>query len=177
MFQLFPELTAPSFYLWEPPRRFLKEPYISAHNSVPVQKDHFSAHGNFYKCFSKVTFWGEIFFFKKVLNFLSFFGLLYVSGHFKQKQFFFSNSHSLFAILVGQLPTRAAVKELGFRAEAGAVGSPRAESELQLRLSFLERGYFCSSFCYEQMTSRTIPIVNVRIPTFTKNASRRLVQR
>ena len=40
------------------------------------------------------------------------------------------------AVFVGQLPTRAAVKELGFRAEAGAVGSPRAESELQLRLSF-----------------------------------------
>ena len=85
MFQLSLELTAPSFYLWEPPRRFLKEPYISAHNSVPVQKDHFSAHGNFYKRFSKVTFWGEIFYFKKVLNFLSFLGLLYVSGYFKQK--------------------------------------------------------------------------------------------
>ena len=27
MFQLSLELKAPSFYLWEPPRRFLKEPY------------------------------------------------------------------------------------------------------------------------------------------------------
>ena len=57
------------------------------------------------------------------------------------KKIFFSkkiltNLPNLFVISAGQLSTRAAVKELGFRAEAGAVGSPRAESELQLRLSF-----------------------------------------
>ena len=37
MFQLSLELTAPSLYLREPPRRFLKEPYISAHNSAQVK--------------------------------------------------------------------------------------------------------------------------------------------
>ena len=37
MFQLSQELTTPSFYLWEPPRRFLKEPHISAHNSAQVK--------------------------------------------------------------------------------------------------------------------------------------------
>ena len=54
----------------------------------------------------------------------------------KKFNFFLTKSCSLFAISVGQLYTRAAVKELEFRAEAGAVGSLRAESELQLRLSF-----------------------------------------
>ena len=40
---------------------------------------------------------GNIFFFKKVLNFLSFFGLLYVSGHFKQKNsIFFSAIHIVY---------------------------------------------------------------------------------
>ena len=134
MFQLSMELTAPSFYLWEPPRRFLKEPYISAHNSAQVK---------FLQVFLKRDFlWGKYFFFlKKILNVLSFLGLLYVLGNFKQKKIFFSknfltNLPNLFVISAGQLSTRAAVKELGFRAEAGAVGSPRAESELQLRLSF-----------------------------------------
>ena len=98
-------------------------------------------HENF-ESVSKIAFSGGNIF-KKIFcwNFLSFRGLLYVLGHFKQKKFFFSNffltkSRSLFAISVGQLYTRAAVKELDFRAEAGAVGSLRAESELQLRLSF-----------------------------------------
>ena len=132
MFQLSQELTAPSFYLWEPPRRFLKEPYISAHNSAQVK---------FLQVFLKSDFLrGELFFLKKILNVLSFLGLLYVLGYFKQKNFvsnnFLTNLPNLFVISAGQLSTRAAVKELGFRAEAGAVGSPRAESELQLRLSF-----------------------------------------
>ena len=55
---------------------------------------------------------GEILVFEKMLNFLSFMVLLYVSGHFKQKKFqkFFltrliekfrpiTNSHSFFSIL------------------------------------------------------------------------------
>ena len=74
-------------------------------------------------------------------------GLLYVLGYFEQKNFFsnffLTKSRSLFAISVGQLYTRAAVKELDFRAEAGAVGSLRAESELQLQLSF-KKGATCS---------------------------------
>ena len=132
MFQLSLELTAPSFYLWEPPRRFLKEPYISAHNSAQVK---------FLQVFLKSDFLGGKYFFEnKFLIILSFLGLLYVLGYFKQKKkisnFFLTKSRSLFAISVGQLYTRAAVKELDFRAEAGAVGSLRAESELQLRLSF-----------------------------------------
>ena len=133
MFQLFLELTAPSFYLWEPPRRFLKEAYISDHNSAQVK---------FLQVFLKRDFlWGKYFFLKKILNVLSFLGLLYVLGNFKQKKFFFSknfltNLPNLYVISAGQLYTRAAVKELPFRAEAGAVGSPRAESELQLQLSF-----------------------------------------
>ena len=73
---------------------------------------------------------------KKILNVLSFLGLLYVLGYFKQKKFFLTNLPNLFVISDDQLSTRAAVKELCFRAEAGAVGSLRAESELQLRLSF-----------------------------------------
>ena len=40
------------------------------------------------------------------------------------------------AILFYQLSTRAAVKKLDYRARTGAVGSPRADSELRLRLSF-----------------------------------------
>ena len=44
---------------------------------------------NFYKCFSKVTFWGEYFFENKFLIILSFLGLLYVLGYFNQKKFFF----------------------------------------------------------------------------------------
>ena len=133
MFQLSLELTAPSFYLWEPPRRFLKEPYISAHNSAQVK---------FLQVFLKSDFLGGKYFFEnKFLIILSFLGLLYVLGYFKQKKNFFSNffltkSRSLFAISVGQLYTRAAAKELDFRAEAGAVGSLRAKLELQLRLSF-----------------------------------------
>ena len=96
---------------------------------------------NFYKCFSKVTFWGEILFWKQILDYLEFFGFTLCFWIFQAKKIFFSNffltkSRSLFAISVGQLYTRAAVKELDFRAEAGAVGSLRAESELQLRLSF-----------------------------------------
>ena len=86
-----------------------------------------------------MTFWGKYFFENKFLIILSFLGLLYVLGYFKQNfffQFFITQSRSLFAISIGQLYTRAAVKELDFRAEAGAVGSLRAESELQLRLSF-----------------------------------------
>ena len=83
---------------------------------------------------------GEIFFLKKILNILSFLGLLYVLGYFMKKIFFskkiLTNLPNLFVISAGQLSTRAAVKELGFRAEAGAVGSLRVESELQLRLSF-----------------------------------------
>ena len=83
---------------------------------------------------------GNIFFLQKSLEFLEFFWFTLCFRTFQAKKkfsnFFFSNSHSLFAISVGQLSTRAAVKELGLRAEAGAVGSPRAESELQLRLSF-----------------------------------------
>ena len=83
---------------------------------------------------------GKYFFENKFLIILSFLGLLYVLGYIKQKNFFslffLTKSRSLFAISVGQLYTRAAVKELDFRAEAGAVGSLRAESELQLRLSF-----------------------------------------
>ena len=53
--------------------------------------------------------------------------------------FFFNfptNLPNVFAISAGLLSTRAAVKELGFRAEARAVDSPGAESELQLQLSF-----------------------------------------
>ena len=122
MFQLSLELTAPSFYLWEPPRRFLKEPYISAHNSAQVK---------FLQVFLKSDFLGGKYFFEnKFLIILSFLGLLYVLGYFKQKKkisnFFLTKSRSLFAISVGQLYTRAAVKKLDFRAEAGAVGSLRA---------------------------------------------------
>ena len=42
--------------------------------------------GKFYKCFSKVG--GNFSFYLKMLNFLSFLVLLYVSGHFKQKKNF-----------------------------------------------------------------------------------------
>ena len=40
----------------------------------------------FYKCFSKIG--GKFWFLKKMLNFLSFLVLLYVSGHFQQKKNF-----------------------------------------------------------------------------------------
>ena len=80
MFQLSLELTAPSFYLWEPPRRFLKEPYISAHNSAQVK---------FLQVFLKSDFLGEYFFENEFLIILSFLGLLYVLGYFEQKKIFF----------------------------------------------------------------------------------------
>ena len=86
-----------------------------------------------------MTFWGEILFWKQILDYLEFFGFTLCFRIFQAKIFFsifFTKSCILFAISVGQLYTRAAVKELDFRAEAGAVGSLRAESELQLRLSF-----------------------------------------
>ena len=83
---------------------------------------------------------GEIFFFEKNLECLEFFRFTLRFRIFQAKFFFskkfLTNLPNLFVISAGQLSTRAAVKELGFRAEAGAVGSPRAESELQLRLSF-----------------------------------------
>ena len=92
MFQLSLELTAPSFYLWEPPRRFLKEPYISAHNSAQVK---------FLQVFLKSDFLGGKYFFEnKFLIILSFLGLLYVLGYFKQKkiffQIFFSPNHVVY---------------------------------------------------------------------------------
>ena len=90
---------------------------------------------------SKMGLSGEALFLKKILKYLEFFGFTLCFKAFQAKKNFFSknfltNLPYLIAISVGQLYTRAAVKELGFRAEAGAVGSPRAESELQLRLSF-----------------------------------------
>ena len=80
-----------------------------------------------------MTLWGGKYFFDNKFSIISsFLGLLYVLGYFKQTIFFYfflTKSPYLFAISVGQLYTRAAVKELGFRAEAGAVSSLRAESE------------------------------------------------
>ena len=80
------------------------------------------------------------FFFEKSVEFLDFFRFTLRFRIFQSKKkiqnFFSQISHSFFANSVGQLYTRAAVKELDFRAEAGAVSSLRAESELQLRLSF-----------------------------------------
>ena len=69
-------------------------------------------------------------------------GLLYVLGNIKKKNHFsLTKSPYLFAILVGQLYSRAAVKEIDFRGEAGpvAVGYLRAESELQL----IRQSTFC----------------------------------
>ena len=87
---------------------------------------------NFYKCFSKVTFWGEILFWKQILDYLEFFGFTLCFRIFQAKKIkkILTTSSYLFAISVGQLYTTAAIKELHFKAEAGAVGSPRAESEL-----------------------------------------------
>ena len=52
--------------------------------AAAYQSDHFGLE-NFTSVFSKV---GRNFSLKKILNFLSFLVLLYVSGHFKQKKFF-----------------------------------------------------------------------------------------
>ena len=47
---------------------------------------------NFYKCFSKVTFWGEILFWKQILDYLEFFGFTLCFGIFQAKKKFFSKS-------------------------------------------------------------------------------------
>ena len=44
---------------------------------------------NFYKCFSKVTFWGEILFWKQILDYLEFFGFTLCFRIFQAKNFFF----------------------------------------------------------------------------------------
>ena len=60
---------------------------------------------NFYKCFSKVTFWGEILFWKQILDYLEFFGFTLCFRIFQAKKNFFSNffstnSRSLFVDLL-----------------------------------------------------------------------------
>ena len=81
--------------------------------------------------------WG--FFFEKNLECFEFFRFTLrfkiLEAIFCSKNFL-TNLPNLFVISAGQLSTRAAVKELGCRARAGAVGSQRADSELRLRLSF-----------------------------------------
>ena len=55
---------------------------------------------NFYKCFSKVTFWGEILFWKQILDYLEFFGFTLCFRIFQAKKFFTSRrlSHRLVSV-------------------------------------------------------------------------------
>ena len=128
MFQLSLELTAPSFYLWEPPRRFLKEPYISAHNSAQVKF--------LWSVSQKWLSGGKYFFENKFLIILSFLGLLYVLGYFKQKIFF----HIFFS------PNQVVYLQFGLVSSILELQSKSWILELKLELSALwELSQSCSS--------------------------------